>query len=93
MVSTKVDEQRKAAEEPLDLYVRVMVQVRPHRFWAGVFLAGLGLDAAPVQLHQVKGRRPEGKTVTETVARVLQLLLNDVEELVKQRAPLDDEGW
>jgi hypothetical protein len=91
--SPRVDEQRAAADEPIELNVRIMLQVRAHRFWAGVFLAGLPEGEPPRQLHAVHGRRPEGKTVAQTARRACQLLAEASDQITRPVLSGEDEGW
>lgn len=86
------DRMREVADEPVEVGVRIMVQVRASRFWAGVYELTGDREIPGRQILTVKGRRPEGRTPEDCVRRITTLLGESASRIVAP-AESDDEGW
>ena len=69
-----IDDFREASQEPVELSLRVQVQVRPSSLWVGVFRLDGSPRAGGTQIHAARFDRPEGKTIEECAEAAWGLL-------------------
>lgn len=86
-----VDRMRAESVEAPSVDIKIRLQVRQYRLWAGVFLLSSTPGEPGVQVLTVRAKRPEGKTDEACVKRLLHLLAAESAEIANPAATPEEE--